>query len=123
MKSANTASTFGSRLRQARLNKGLSQKTLGEAIGVHNTHVSRYEKDLTHPHASTLMKMADVLNVSADYLMEGTANQAAKERLADADLLRQFQMVDKLPNDKKQHIKFLIHSVVQNHNVESALAE
>ena len=67
------------------------------ATGFRYTHIGRYAR----PAADTLERLADTLGVSCDYLLEGTAEEAATARFEDRELLRQFQEVEKLPDDDK----------------------
>ena len=56
---------FAERLRELRKQKGLSQTELGERVGVHYTHVGRYERGVSRPAADTLKRLADALGVSS----------------------------------------------------------
>lgn len=113
---------FSERLKKARTNKGLSQSKLAQAVGVHHTHVGRYEKGQSRPSADILFKLADVLAVSPSFLLEGSADEIAQERLSDKDLLKQFQLAEKLPDADKQTIKRVIGSFLRNHQIDQALA-
>jgi predicted RNase H-like HicB family nuclease len=52
--------------------------------------------------------MADALDVSGDYLIEGTTTDTAKAKFEDRKLLLQFQEVEKLQEEDKQVVKKLI---------------
>jgi transcriptional regulator with XRE-family HTH domain len=49
-----------------RLNAGLSQKQLADAVGSAQPNVSLWESGMREPSLSTVAKLARVLNVSAD---------------------------------------------------------
>ena len=68
----------------------------------------RYERGASKPSAEALRRLADALGVSTDYLMQGTAEEAAKARFEDRELLRQFQKVEDLPDDDKHVVKKLL---------------
>lgn len=53
----------GRRLREARLELGLTQKALGERAGVHDVHVSRLEAGTLDTRISTLRKISDALGI------------------------------------------------------------
>lgn len=114
MKTASTKTerSFGDRLREIRKQRSLSQTELGEITGLHFTNISRYERNLSHPGAETLKKIADSLGVSSDYLMAGTVEEAAKAHFEDRELLNQFKEVDRLPDDKKQFIKRVLDALL-----------
>ncbi len=60
---------FGKKLRILRKQHGLTQKQLGEVLGVNQTHVTRMEKGEKTPNAAMIIKIARFFNVTADQLM------------------------------------------------------
>lgn len=56
-------------LKIARLRRGLSQKELAEIIGVKNTAISRWESGYNKISTGKLIKLAQVLEVSTDFLL------------------------------------------------------
>jgi len=60
---------FGSRLREARKNKKLTQEDVSRDVDVDFTTISKYENNRSEPDNATLLKMADLYGVSIDYLM------------------------------------------------------
>ena len=60
---------FKDRLRELRTEKGLTQQELGDAIGLHGMSISGYERGVKRPSFEALDNIADVLNVSIDYLL------------------------------------------------------
>lgn len=63
-----TLNTFGGRLRCARLKKGLSLCELAEKAGVCNASISVWERNDGDPKLFNLICLADVLDVSIDWL-------------------------------------------------------
>ncbi|MDR1247582.1 MAG: helix-turn-helix transcriptional regulator [Clostridiales Family XIII bacterium] len=61
--------TFGRRIRALRVKKGLSQKAFAELVGIRPATLSRYENDKRTYRGDSLIKMADVLDTSIDYLL------------------------------------------------------
>ena len=55
--------TLGERIRKARKQKLLTQADLGEAVGVHEMTVRRWESDNTAPNVAMLQKIANVLSI------------------------------------------------------------
>lgn len=60
---------FGSRVREARLNKGWSQQELAEQIGTSKSMISGYETGKNDPAQSVVMKLAEKLGVTINWLM------------------------------------------------------
>ena len=60
---------FKDRLRELRIEKGLTQQELGDAIGLHGMSISGYERGVKKPSFKALDDLAEALNVSLDYLL------------------------------------------------------
>ncbi len=59
----------GTRLREVRKNKGLTQTQLGDLIGVGKSAICCYEKETRNPTLEAVIEMIHVFGVSADYLL------------------------------------------------------
>lgn len=105
--------TMGNRIKQARLDKGMKQYELAEAIGVNFTAISLYESNKREPRRDILEKISLVTNVSADYLMglseHKTLNKEKSEKVSQdvADLMAK---INKLDPEKRKLIESLIDS-------------
>ena len=62
--------TFGKRLKELRIEKGLSQQKLGENLGFCNQTISFWEIGNREPDLDTLLKIAHYFDVSLEYLLE-----------------------------------------------------
>lgn len=58
-----------SRIKFERKKLGLSQTELGNLIGVTQSAIGMYEQNRRSPDPKTFLKLAEVFNVSVDYLM------------------------------------------------------
>ena len=79
---------FNVRLKELRLEAGLTQKDLANAIEVGRTTISEYESGKIVPKQEGLLKIANHFNVSVDYLT-GVSNERAtrKQNVSDLDAL------------------------------------
>ena len=68
--------TIGGRVRHKRLEKGYSQHALAEKLEIGNVYLSEIERNKKLPSINTLIKLATVLEVSADYILRGTMSPA-----------------------------------------------
>ena len=59
---------FAERIRELRLEHGLTQEAVGEIIGVKRYAVYSYEKGRACPEMKGLVALADYFGVSMDYL-------------------------------------------------------
>ena len=67
--------SLGERIRKARDSKGLKQSELAELIEVKSAGViSNWEKDINKPDADKIIKLCEVLGISASYLLDYYGN-------------------------------------------------
>ena len=109
---------FAERLKTLRQKKKLSQTELGKMVGLHFTHISRYERGLSQPGANKLQKVAEALGVTADYLIEGKINEVAKAKLEDKDLLQMFQEVERFPEEDKIMVKKFLDALITKRKLQ-----
>lgn len=57
------------RIKELRMEKGLSQQTLAKAIGVSQKAVDYWERGVNEPKASYIIALAKFFDVSTDYLL------------------------------------------------------
>ena len=81
---------LGERLRQARTLRKLGQAELARMSRLQATSISMFESGKRRPGLGSLIKMADALDVSIDYLVGRTDNRAA--HLSAAGMLGQAQL-------------------------------
>jgi transcriptional regulator with XRE-family HTH domain len=70
---------IGRKIRALRLERGLSQSGLAEAIGLTFQQVQKYEKGANRVSAGRLQQIADVLNVPVTYFYSGMGAKAKKD--------------------------------------------
>jgi len=73
------------------------------------------------PSSDALKKIANSLNTTADFLMSGSLNDMAQSAISDKELLKQFQEIEKLPNDRKYIIKELIDAFIFKTKIKTQL--
>ena len=79
---------FSKRLKELRLNNGLTQKELAKAIEVGRTTISEYESGKIVPKQEGLLRIANHFNVSVDYLTGVSDDPATrKQNASDLDAL------------------------------------
>ncbi len=113
---------FKDRLKQERTRKKLSQNELASIVQVHVTNVSRYERGENKPTTEVLNKLAEALEVTTDYLMNGSTNQKADEANLDNELLSLFKQVNTLPEEKKKMVKEFLAAFTLQADLKQKLA-
>lgn len=61
---------FGQKLKELRVEKGLSQRELGERLGFCNQTVSFWESGSREPDLDTLLKIARFFDIATEELLE-----------------------------------------------------
>ena len=61
---------FGKKLKELRIEKGLSQRKLGEIFNVCNQTISFWENGCREPDLDTLLQIAHFFGISVDELLE-----------------------------------------------------
>ena len=62
--------SLGNKLAEARKKQNLTQEQLAERLGVTRQAVSRWESDAAYPETDKIVRMAQILEVSCDYLLQ-----------------------------------------------------
>ena len=63
--------TLGQRIKRIRIEKGLTQKGLGEKAGFTSGQISCYERETRTPSVDNFFYIAEALGVSMDLLYKG----------------------------------------------------
>ena len=66
--------TMGDRIREARKKLGFTQDQLSEKLDVTLTYISEIERGLKMPSMQLFIKLVEILDVSADYLLRDTVS-------------------------------------------------
>ena len=109
--------TLGEHIIQLRKKKGISQAELGKAVGTSGDIIGRYERDEVKPSIEVVMKIADTLEVSIDYLVGKTNVEL------DTNTVKRIQDIQKLNADDKAHVFALLDAFLQSHKAKKVFAQ
>lgn len=93
------------RITETREDQGLSQAELAEKAGVTPAAISQIEKGHRVPTIPVLHRIANVLNVSIDYLTGKTNKSELEDLLQHEDFKTFFRGFESLNEDDKEFIK------------------
>lgn len=114
---------IGRKIKELRIQKGLSQAQLGKLVGLDARRICYYEKEKFLPNIKVLPKLANTLCVTTDYLLFDDKDKIKIwEQLPDPDLYEQFQRVDKMPEEEKKMIKQIINSMIVKSNIKQMIS-
>jgi transcriptional regulator with XRE-family HTH domain len=111
---------LGSRIIELRKNKNWSQSDLAVKVGVSYAQIGRYETKDAQPPAQVLKKIADALDSTVDYLLNGNIEDKAKASLQDAEVIRYFKEVDALPQEDKSALLRVIAGFIRDVKTKQA---
>jgi transcriptional regulator with XRE-family HTH domain len=74
------------------------------------------------PSADVFNRISKALEVSPDYLLNGTIQDKAKNNIQDSELLLQFEKVEKLNDQKKSLVKEFLDAFILKSNLQQQLS-
>lgn len=74
--------TIGERIKEARKEKGLTQKKLGELSGIAESNIRKYENGKQNPKVETIQKIASALEIS-EYELQGITTRDILNSLSE----------------------------------------
>lgn len=66
--------TMGDRIKDTRKKRGLTQENLAEKLDISVEYVSQIERGMKMPSMQIFIKLIEILDVSADYLLRDTVS-------------------------------------------------
>lgn len=109
----------GERIKELRTKAGLTQSDLAKLVEMTYIQIGRYETKKANPSSDVLQKIAQALNTTTDYLMNGSADEMASAQLQDKELLNLFKSVEQLGNDDKKMIKTFLDALVTKRKIQA----
>lgn len=114
--------TFSVRLKEERIKKGLTQTELAEKVGVNYTQIGRYENHGSQPGSDVLANLAKALEVSPDYLLNGSQDEQAQD-INDQDLITLFKQAVLLSPKKKVLVKEFLEAFLLKNELTEKLTK
>ena len=112
--------TLGKRIQELRKTNNISQQELGVKIGISLPQIVRYETKDVQPPADVLNRLAEVFGVSIDFIVNGNTNEKAQQTLKDAEVIKEFQKIEALPEEEKKTIIKVISALVRDYQTKQA---
>jgi len=113
--------SLGEKIKQLRQEKGYSQTLLEKRSGVNSKLLSKYENGRIIPTADTLGKIAEGLDISADYLIFDNVPKDGRCQLNDLELFERFKEVELMDAENRKMIVNLIDAVIIKTKVQQAI--
>lgn len=85
---------LGAKIKELRLNQNMTQAALGKLLNVSQMAVYKWEKQLTEPDTLTLIKLANLFNVSIDYLLSTSYDPTPRSHLVHKNTIKTEAMIN-----------------------------
>jgi transcriptional regulator with XRE-family HTH domain len=119
MKDEKLLKEFGNRVKTLRKQRKLTQKELAAAIQVRCPQLNKYECGMHEPPYDKLLKLAETLSTTVDYLLTG--EETKKTPLHNVKLLERFRALEGFQPDDQETVIRLIDAMIVKTRVEGAL--
>ncbi len=110
--------SVGERIKELRTLKKMTQSDLAKAVGLTYIQVGRYETQKSNPSSDVLQKLANALDTTTDFLMNGSQDEVVSAQLTDKELLKQFKAVEQLDAEDKHLVKTFIDAFLTKRQVQ-----
>jgi len=106
---------FGSLVVELRKQKGISQTELAARLGIHKNVLGRYERSEVLPSIEIARKIADILDVSLDYLTGKTDVEM------DKNTRSRILEVSKFEEQDREHVFSVIDAFIAKRKIQSIM--
>lgn len=115
-----TPPTLGARIREARIDKRMTQQALAGMLNVSVQSVSQWEMDRTQPTMMRLFDLAEILGVTTEWLSKGAGERLSRQfeyapvrkRLADLKTWRDLRSIRIFGSDLPPDEEITEHSIL-----------
>jgi transcriptional regulator with XRE-family HTH domain len=109
--------SLGTKIKDVRKKRGLSQGELAEKIGISTPHMNRLEKEKYQPSIQVVSKLAGVLEVSVDYLLSDEDGPIQEVKIQNKPLAEKIKLIDSLDQEDQQALSRVIDSMLTKKKV------
>ncbi|HMB00438.1 MAG TPA: helix-turn-helix transcriptional regulator [Spirochaetota bacterium] len=112
--------TLGEKILALRKEKNWSQHQLAKELSTHGALIGKYERNESKPSIDVAKKIANIFQVSLDYLADNDNKVSA---LKNKKVIERIADIEKLNIDEKNHIYYLIDAVIRDAKTRKAYSE
>ncbi len=115
--------TLGDRIKQLRQQRGWSQAQLSKKLNVHQKQISGYERGIHSPSIELLVRIAELFNVSLDYIAFDNREEKNIIPIADRELMQAVQQIDQLSAEDRDTIKAVLNTFIVKNRFQRLASE
>ena len=98
---------IGTHIQQCRESAGLTQQALGDLVGISSTSVSKMEHGITVPTLDNLIRILNVLDISADEIFYDVVKSSHLVKASHLD-----EKLKDLPIEERKQIMLVIETLI-----------
>ncbi len=110
---------FGTRVKDLRKQRHWTQKELANRVDIRFQLLNKYEGGQHIPPADTLVRLAEALDTTVDYLLTG--NPVKDSPLANSTLFKRFKTLETFSEEDRVTVINVIDAIIAKRQVESAI--
>jgi len=111
------------RIKELRKGNGWNQSEFAAKIGTDTRMISLYESKKSVPSVEVLVKIAEVFNVSIDYLTRENAPRMPMDQNGDKELFEKLSEIEKLSDRDKDSVKHIIDSLIAKNKMKELVSK
>ncbi len=108
--------TLGQQITALRKKKGISQADLGKQVDTSGDIIGRYERDEVKPSIEVVVRLADALGVSLDFLVGKTDLEL------DNATINRMREVTALPDEDRKQVFMVVDALIRDFKAKKAYA-
>jgi transcriptional regulator with XRE-family HTH domain len=109
------------KIKQLRTSKNLSQAELAEKLDLSHGHITRLETGKFNPSIEVLKKIADLFDVSADYLLNDSIDGIYDTEIQNEPLNNKIKLISTLEPKQQEAIITVIDSMLKEKKMKEVL--
>lgn len=113
---------FAERLKQLRSARKMTQTRLAQLLEVSPRVYNRWENGIATPHLDTVVRIADILNVTLDELA-GRKDGNGEANIHNPELHRLYKKVDQLSDEDQKALLVVLDSLVKRSRMRRVMTE
>ena len=113
---------FAERLKLLRSSRKMTQTRLAQMLDVSPRVYNRWENGVSTPHFDTVVKIADILDVSLDELA-ARKDVNGETKIHNPELHRLYQKVDQLSDEDQKALLVVLDSLVKRSSIRRVMTD
>ena len=103
---------IGIKIKEIRTKKGLLQKQVAEAAGLHPANYNKMEKGEREPSVDALNRIAKLFNITVDQIINYEGEIPQEVTVEDKSILERMKLIEQLDEDDKKALFRIIDGML-----------